>query len=130
MHIRRCKDPGHDQVFHLMINELHSWIESTLGNRAVATTIGAYLCARGEITMRSLRRHLCRHDYGIGAQQQIGLGQSSRRTDHMTLASVSCSFPPPNAKEPSSPILGATIYTTPPQSCSQTIDIQKRIYSF
>ncbi len=51
MHICRCKDPGRDQLFHLMVDELHSWIESTLGNHAVATTIGAYLCARGEITM-------------------------------------------------------------------------------
>jgi hypothetical protein len=47
----------------------------------------------------------------------------------MTLASASCSLPLPNAKEPSSPFLGATVYITPPQSCSQTMDIQKRIYS-
>ncbi len=59
MHICRCKDPGHDQLFHLMINELHSWIESTLGNRVVAMTIGAYLCARREMTMQSLLDDTC-----------------------------------------------------------------------
>jgi hypothetical protein len=59
MHICRCKDPSRDQLFHLTINELHSWIESTLGKRAVATTIGAYLHARGEITMQSLVNNTC-----------------------------------------------------------------------
>jgi hypothetical protein len=59
MHICRCKDLGRDQLFHLMINELHSWIESTLGNHVVATTIGAYLCARREITMQSLVNETC-----------------------------------------------------------------------
>ncbi len=48
MHIFSCKDPGCNQLFQLRINKLHSWTESTLGNRAVVTTIGAYLCARGE----------------------------------------------------------------------------------
>jgi hypothetical protein len=56
MHICRCKDPGRNQLFHLTINELHSWIESTC---AVATTIGAYLHARGEITMQSLVNDTC-----------------------------------------------------------------------
>ncbi len=59
MHICRCKDLGCDQLSHLTNNELHSWIESTLGNRAVTTTIGAYLCARGEITMQSLINDAC-----------------------------------------------------------------------
>ncbi len=59
MHICRCKDPGRDQLFHLTINELHSWIESTLGNRAVAMMIGAYLHARREITMQSLVNDTC-----------------------------------------------------------------------
>jgi hypothetical protein len=54
MHICRCKDPGCDQLFQLTINQLHSWIELTLGDRVVATMIGAYLHARGDITMQSL----------------------------------------------------------------------------
>ncbi len=59
MHICRCKDLGRDQLFQLRINELHSWIESTLGNHAVVMTIGAYLRARGEITMQSLVNNTC-----------------------------------------------------------------------
>jgi hypothetical protein len=59
MHICRCKDPGRDQLFQLTINELHSWIELTLGNRAVTMMIGAYLRARGERTMRSLVNDTC-----------------------------------------------------------------------
>ncbi len=59
MHFCRCKDLGHNQLFQLTINELYSWIESTLGNRAVAMTIGVYLCARGEITMQSLINNTC-----------------------------------------------------------------------
>jgi hypothetical protein len=59
MHICRCKDLGCDQLFHSTINELHSWIESTLGNHVVATTIGAYLHTRGERTMRSLIDDTC-----------------------------------------------------------------------
>ncbi len=42
-----------------MINELHSWIKSTLGNCAVARMIGAYLRARGEIIMQSLVNDTC-----------------------------------------------------------------------
>jgi hypothetical protein len=73
MHICRCKDSGRDQLFQLTIDELHSWIESTLGNRAVAMTIGAYLRARGEITMQSLINDTC--------ADMIRLSEHSNRLD-------------------------------------------------
>ena len=98
MHICRCKDPGHDQLFHLMINELHSWIESTLGNRVVAMTIGAYLCARREMTMQSLLDDTCA-DMILVSEHSDRLGWDSflegRITQHWLLlvAPFLCQMP-------------------------------------
>ncbi len=54
MHICHCKDPGRNGPFHITVTELYTLIVETLGDRAVASTVEAYLLARGETAMQSL----------------------------------------------------------------------------
>jgi hypothetical protein len=55
MHICRCKDPGCNGLFHITVRELYTWMVETLGSHVVASRVEAYLLARGETAMLSLR---------------------------------------------------------------------------
>jgi hypothetical protein len=53
MHICQCRDPGRDVMFRISVSELCSWVNETLGNTNIASTIEMYLLARGTVTMSS-----------------------------------------------------------------------------
>jgi hypothetical protein len=72
MHICRCLDPGHDEMFWILVGELTSWFIETLGKRSVALMVEMYLLARGKARMSS-----CVH----GAN--VNLVTLSVQTDHL-----------------------------------------------
>jgi hypothetical protein len=51
IHICRCRDPGHDSMFQVTVKDLCLWIENTLGEQFVSTTVRMYLLACGETLM-------------------------------------------------------------------------------
>ena len=53
MHICQYRDPGRDAMFWISVSELCSWVNETLGNTNIASTIEMYLLARGTVTMSS-----------------------------------------------------------------------------
>jgi hypothetical protein len=53
MHICRCLDPWHDEMFQILVGELTSWLIETLGKHSVASTVEMHLLARGEAKMSS-----------------------------------------------------------------------------
>jgi hypothetical protein len=53
MHICRCLDLGHNEIFWISVGELTSWLIETLGKHRVALTVVMYLLARGKATMSS-----------------------------------------------------------------------------
>jgi hypothetical protein len=54
MHIYHCKDPCHNGLFHITVRVLYTWMVETLGDHAVASTVEAFLLARGGSAMLSL----------------------------------------------------------------------------
>jgi hypothetical protein len=61
------------RLFHITVRELYTWMVETLGNRAVASTVEAYLPARGENTMLSLM-HGMSIDMSVVGKQSNHLG--------------------------------------------------------
>jgi hypothetical protein len=53
MHICSCLDPGHNEMFRILVGELTSWLIETLGKHSIALTVEMYLLARGEAKMSS-----------------------------------------------------------------------------
>jgi hypothetical protein len=53
MHICWCLDLGHDELFHILVGDLTSWLIETLSERSVALTVGIYLLARSKAKMSS-----------------------------------------------------------------------------
>jgi hypothetical protein len=51
IHICRCLDPGHNEMFQILVGELISWLIETLGKHSVALIVEMYLLARGEAKM-------------------------------------------------------------------------------
>jgi hypothetical protein len=52
MLICRCRDPGHDSMFQVTVKDPCMWIENTLGEQYVSSTVRMYLLlARGETLM-------------------------------------------------------------------------------
>ncbi len=83
MHICLCKDPGCNGLFHITVGELYTWMVETLGNRAVASTIEAYLLARGETAMLSLM-HSKSVDMSVICKQSNRLGWDSLLEGHIS----------------------------------------------
>jgi hypothetical protein len=50
-HICRCRDPGRDKMFCILLKELCSWLIETLGKHAIAATIKTYLLSQGDVLM-------------------------------------------------------------------------------
>ncbi len=50
-HICRCRDPGWDKMFRILLKELCSWLIEMLGKHSVAATIKTYLLSRGKVLM-------------------------------------------------------------------------------
>jgi hypothetical protein len=73
MHICCCKDPGHHGLFHITVRELYTWMVETLGDRAVASMVVAYLLARGETTMQTLM-HSTNIDMSVVCKRATFLG--------------------------------------------------------
>jgi hypothetical protein len=52
-HICRCNNPGRDSIFCISVNEIHTWLVATLDKCPIASTVEAYLLARGQAMMES-----------------------------------------------------------------------------
>jgi hypothetical protein len=53
INICRCFDPGHNEMFRILVGELTSWLIETLGKHSIALMVEMYLLARGEAKMSS-----------------------------------------------------------------------------
>ena len=60
-HICQCKAPGREYLYSLSVKELVAWLNSTLGNRCVSTTIETYLRSHGEVGMTDCLHGSCPH---------------------------------------------------------------------
>jgi hypothetical protein len=76
MHICCCTDLGRNRLFHITVRELYTWMVETLGDHAVASTVEAYLFARGETATLSLM-HGTSNDMSVVCKQNNRLGWDS-----------------------------------------------------
>jgi hypothetical protein len=60
-HICQCRDPGRDNMYRISAKELVLWVEATLGQRLVASTIKVYLTSHGEVPMSDCLHGSCPH---------------------------------------------------------------------
>ena len=58
-HICQCKDPGWENVYSLSVRELVSWLNTTLGDRRMSTTIETYLRSHGALGMTDCLHGSC-----------------------------------------------------------------------
>jgi hypothetical protein len=61
MHICRCLDLGHNEMFQFLVGELTTWLIETLGKHSIASTVKIYLLARSKTKLSS-----CVHGANVG----------------------------------------------------------------